>query len=70
MGLSVIGERVNAGQLAAANAAFIFAYGSGSLAGPPLAGFAMDWFNPHGFLLALSLIAAVYLPIALRSWRA
>lgn len=70
VGLSVIGERVKAGQLAAANAAFIFAYGSGSLVGPPLAGFAMDWLNPHGFLLALSLIAAIYLPMALRSWRA
>ncbi|MFC4724033.1 MFS transporter [Glycocaulis abyssi] len=69
VGLSVIGERVQAGQLAAANAAFIFAYGSGSLVGPPLGGMAMDWINPHGFLLALSVIAAIYLPIALRSWR-
>ncbi|AZU03931.1 major facilitator transporter [Glycocaulis alkaliphilus] len=69
VGLSVIGERVQAGQLAAANAAFIFAYGSGSLFGPPLGGMAMDWINPHGFLLALSVIAAIYLPIALRNWR-
>ncbi|GGH01700.1 MAG TPA: MFS transporter [Oceanicaulis sp.] len=69
VGLSVIGERVKASQLAAANAAFIFAYGSGSLFGPPLGGLAMDWINPHGFLLALSVIAAVYLPMALKSWR-
>lgn len=70
VGLAVIGERVSAGQLAAANAAFIFAYGSGSLIGPLLAGMAMDWLNPHGFLLALSVIAAIYLPVAARSWRA
>ncbi|MGP1274408.1 MAG: MFS transporter [Caulobacterales bacterium] len=69
VGLSVIGERVSAGQLAAANAAFIFAYGSGSLIGPPLGGLAMDWIDPHGFLLALSLVAAIYLPMALKSWR-
>ncbi|KPP82651.1 MAG: UMF2 family MFS superfamily transporter [Oceanicaulis sp. HLUCCA04] len=69
VGLSVIGERVSAGRLAAANAAFIFAYGSGSLIGPPLGGLAMDWLDPHGFLLALSLIAAIYLPMALKSWR-
>lgn len=69
VGLSVIGERVTVGKLAAANAAFIFAYGAGSLVGPLMAGLAMDWLNPHGFLLALSLIAAIYLPVALKSWR-
>lgn len=69
VGLSVIGERVTVGRLAAANAAFIFAYGAGSLVGPLMAGLAMDWLNPHGFLLALSLVAAIYLPVALKSWR-
>ncbi|WP_429911027.1 MFS transporter [Glycocaulis sp.] len=69
VGLAVIGERVQAGQLAAANAAFIFAYGTGSLVGPMMAGLATDWINPHGFLLALSVIAAIYLPMALRNWR-
>jgi MFS family permease len=69
VGLSVIGERVTVGRLAAANAAFIFAYGAGSLVGPLMAGLAMDCLNPHGFLLALSLIAAIYLPVALKSWR-
>ncbi|WBQ13279.1 MFS transporter [Hyphomonadaceae bacterium BL14] len=67
VGLALIGERVRPGQLASANAAFIFAYGAGSLAGPVSAGAAMDAFNPWGLLLAFALFAAFYLAVA---WRA
>ncbi len=67
VGLALIGERVRPGQLASANAAFIFAYGIGSLAGPVSAGAAMDAFNPWGLLLAFALFAAFYLVVA---WRA
>ncbi|KAA5801697.1 MFS transporter [Alkalicaulis satelles] len=67
VGLALIGERVRPGQLASANAAFIFAYGMGSLAGPVSAGAAMDAFNPWGMLVALALFAAAYLVIAGRS---
>lgn len=67
VGLALIGERVRPGQLASANAAFIFAYGMGSLAGPVTAGAAMDAFNPWGLLMAFALFAAFYLVVA---WRA
>ncbi|MGY6627009.1 MAG: MFS transporter [Oceanicaulis sp.] len=67
VGLALIGERVRPGQLASANAAFIFAYGLGSLAGPVSAGAAMDAFNPWGLLMAFALFAAFYLVVA---WRA
>jgi len=67
VGLALIGERVRPGQLASANAAFIFAYGAGSLAGPVSAGAAMDAFNPWGLLVAFALFAAFYLIVA---WRA
>lgn len=66
VGLALLGERVKAGALAAANAAFIFAYGVGSLAGPPAAGAAMDAFNPWGLLLAFAILALLYL---LGAWR-
>ncbi len=66
VGLALVGERVQAGALAAANSAFIFAYGVGSLIGPPVAGAAMDGFNPWGLMLAFSGLALLYL---LGSWR-
>ena len=66
VGLALIGERVRLAAMAAANAAFIFAYGLGSLIGPPAAGAAMDWANPHGLLWAFAAFAALYLLVA---WR-
>ncbi|MFW5660851.1 MAG: MFS transporter [Oceanicaulis sp.] len=66
VGLALIGERVRIGELATANAAFIFAYGVGSLAGPPAAGLVMDRFDPYGLMLAFAGFAALYLLIA---WR-
>lgn len=66
VGLALVGERVKAGAMAAANSAFIFAYGVGSLIGPPAAGAAMDGFNPWGLMAAFSVLALLYL---LGSWR-
>lgn len=66
LGLALIGERVGAGSLAAANAAFIFAYGVGSLIGPPVMGAMMDGFDPFGLMLGFSALAGVYL---LAAWR-
>jgi len=66
VGLAHMGERVRPGQLATANAAFIFAYGVGSLAGPVASGAAMDAFNPWGLMAAFAVIAALYLAAA---WR-
>jgi len=66
LGLALIGERVQPGALAAANAAFIFAYGVGSLIGPPVMGAAMDGFDPFGLMTAFAGLAALYLLLA---WR-
>lgn len=66
VGLALIGERVRIAELATANAAFIFAYGVGSLIGPPAAGAVMDGFDPYGLMLAFAGFAALYLVIA---WR-
>jgi MFS family permease len=60
VGLALMGERVPPGTLATANAAFIFAYGLGSLLGPPVSGVAMDSFDPWGLMIAFSAIAALY----------
>lgn len=61
VGLARIGERFSGGAIAPANAAFIMAYGIGSLAGPPLGGVAMDAMNPWGVLVTMSALAAAYL---------
>lgn len=60
VGLSLLGERFTGGAVAAANAGFIFAYGLGSFAGPPVAGGAMDAIGPWGLLWTLSAISGGY----------
>ena len=55
------GERFTGGAIAAANAAFIFAYGLGSLVAPPLAGQGMDGLGPEGLMWIMSAIAGAYL---------
>lgn len=61
IGLALLGEKLQGGAIAAANAAFIFAYGLGSLVGPPAAGAAMDSWDPYGLMIVLSLTSALYL---------
>ena len=70
VGLSLLGERFSGGAIAPANAAFIFAYGLGSFAGPPVAGGAMDMIGPWGLLVTLAAISASYvLIVGVRSLR-
>lgn len=61
VGLALLGERFTGGAIAAANAAFIFAYGVGSLVAPPLAGQGMDGLGPEGLMWIMSAIAGAYL---------
>jgi MFS family permease len=68
VGLALIGERFTGGGMVAANAAFIFGYGLGSFGGTPVAGTAMDAFDPWGLLPALAALAA--LPLIVRGLRA
>jgi len=65
LGLSLLGASVKASALASANAAFIFAYGTGSLIGPPLGGIGMDWANPWGLMISFAGFAGLYLLISL-----
>ena len=67
LGLAIIGERVSASDLAAANAAFIVTYQGGALLGPFLAGIAMTTAPVAGFvwtsagLMAVSIVAVLAL---------
>jgi MFS family permease len=60
IGLTMLGARFSGPDLASANAAFVTMYGLGGLAGPPLAGGAMDALDPHGLALALALFCAIF----------
>ena len=56
VGLTMLGQRFAAGDMARANAAFVMIYTFGSLIGPPISGAAMDAFGGRG--LGWSLAAA------------
>ncbi|MEE2525130.1 MFS transporter [Hyphobacterium sp. HN65] len=61
LGLALIGERFDGGSLVGANAAFVMAYGVGSLFGPAIGGGAMDAIDPQGVLIVSSALALTYL---------
>jgi cyanate permease len=65
VGLVLLGERVDDADLAAANAAFIQAYGFGAIMGPALAGAAMSGVGPDGLPLTLGLLFGGYLVFGL-----
>lgn len=67
VGLTLLGERFQGANLASANAAFVMMYSTGALIGPPLSGAAMDLWNPHGLILAMAAICALYVLVA--GWR-
>jgi MFS family permease len=48
VGLTILGQRFAAGDMARANAAFVMIYTVGSLIGPPVSGAAMDIFGGRG----------------------
>lgn len=64
LGLAMMGERLTPSMFAMGNAAFIFSYGAGQLAGPPVSGTAMELMNPGGLMIAFAATAALYLAIA------
>lgn len=61
IGLAHLGSRLSGRDLASANAAFVFCYGLGMLAGPQAIGAGMDAFGPHGFAWSLAAFFAAYL---------
>jgi MFS family permease len=60
IGLTMLGERFQGEILASANAGFILLYCLGLLIGPAGEGVALDAWNPHGLMLVLGTICAVY----------
>ncbi|ODN68472.1 MFS transporter [Methylobrevis pamukkalensis] len=68
VGLTHLGARLSGGDLASANAAFIFMYSVGMLGGPALGGLSIDVeFTRHGFPLLLATFLGSYM--LLGSWR-
>lgn len=67
VGLAMLGERFKGANLAAANSAFVLMYSVGALLGPPIAGAAMDTWDPHGLAIAMATICGFYLLIV--GWR-
>lgn len=65
VGLVMLGTRFRGGDLAAANASYVMLYSLGGLLTPPLSGYAMDLWEPHGLAFVLGLICAVYVIAAL-----
>lgn len=60
VGLTLLGQRFSGASLASANAAFILMYSLGSLIGPPLAGYAMQLWHPHGLIVVLAGLTALH----------
>ena len=59
--LGMVGDRFHGGDLIAANAGIVIAYGLGGLLGPTLGGAAMDLRNPDGLLGLFIVVFAVLL---------
>ncbi|MBD8552932.1 MFS transporter [Rhizobium sp. CFBP 8762] len=65
VGLSHLGSRLHGPDLAAANAAFIFSYAVGTVAGPQAIGVAMDKMGNNGFVWAIVLFFAMYVVLSI-----
>ncbi len=65
VGLSHLGSRLHGSDLVAANAAFIFCYAVGTVAGPQAIGAAMDISSQHGFAMAIAGFFALYVVLSL-----
>lgn len=59
VGLAVLGQRFNGGDIARANAAFTIVYTLGGLVGRPIAGGAMDMMGRSGLTLTLAFFYAI-----------
>ncbi|MEZ5811511.1 MAG: MFS transporter [Rhizobiaceae bacterium] len=66
VGLAHLGAKLSGRELAAANAAFVFCYSLGMLAGPQVIGIGMDITGPAGFAWTIALFFFVYTAFALR----
>jgi MFS family permease len=65
IGMAILGQSFRPAALAAASAAFVMLYETGSMVGPVIAGGAMDAIGPSGLPLTLALAFAVLFVMAL-----
>lgn len=63
VGLTHLGSRLKGADLVAANAAFIFCYAIGTIAGPQATGRSMDLVGTSGFAWALAAFFALYVVV-------
>ncbi|MCA1403121.1 MFS transporter [Ensifer sp. IC3342] len=64
VGLSHLGSRLQGADLAAANAAFVFSYAVGTVAGPQVIGAAMDVTGNNGFAWAIAAFFGLYVALS------
>jgi MFS family permease len=64
VGLSHLGSRLTGSDLAAANAAFVFCYAVGTVAGPQAIGAAIDISGNHGFAWAIAGFFGLYVALS------
>lgn len=60
VGLTHLGSRLKGADLVAANAAFIFCYAVGTIAGPQAVGISMDLAGTDGFAWSLAVFFGLY----------
>ncbi|MEA3535212.1 MFS transporter [Rhizobium sp. CC-YZS058] len=65
IGLSHLGSRLHGPELAAANAAFVFCYALGTVAGPQVIGTSMDLFGNQGFAWSIAGFFGLYILLSL-----
>lgn len=58
--LAALGRRFQGGALAAANAAFVMSYTVANITGPPVAGLAIEFWNPDGLMVLMLALAAAF----------
>lgn len=65
LGMVLVGERFRGAELAGASAFTTAMWGTGALVGAPLSGIAMQLWDPHGLIAAITFIFLIYLPFPL-----
>ena len=69
LAVMLVGDRFRGADLPSATAVFGLMFGTGSIIGPALGGVAIDFWDPHGLVLAILLFHLVLLPLPLAAWR-
>ena len=69
VGLTILGDRFGAAELAAASAVFAMVFELGSVTGPAASGKALELWGPQGFVAVLVAVAAAFVIYAVFQMR-